>query len=114
MGSSPNAAANSAKAVAIEAPNAAEADRANPAAETGQVVAQKVEDDKKDIDETGENRLNVLNEKIQLIENRIKLLNEIILKLPKEFEVSVAKKMAICDCGQSSKLPFCDGTHSKL
>ena len=35
-------------------------------------------------------------------------------KLPKEFEVSVAKKMAICDCGQSSKLPFCDGTHTKL
>ncbi|MDE1045722.1 MAG: CDGSH iron-sulfur domain-containing protein [Nitrospinaceae bacterium] len=22
--------------------------------------------------------------------------------------------MAICDCGQSSKLPFCDGTHTKL
>ena len=81
-----NAAANSAKAVAIEAPNAAEADRANPAAETGQVVAQKVEEDNKEIEKTGENKLNDFNEKIQLIENRIKLLNEIILKLPKELE----------------------------
>nr|MBC8395981.1 hypothetical protein [Flavobacteriales bacterium] len=45
-----NAAANSAKAVAIEAPNAAEADRANPAAETGQVVAQKVEEENKEIE----------------------------------------------------------------
>ena len=33
---------------------------------------------------------------------------------PKEFVVTEAKKMAICDCGQSSKLPFCDGTHTKL
>ena len=35
-------------------------------------------------------------------------------KLPKEFEVSEAKRMAICDCGQSDKSPLCDGTHSKL
>lgn len=33
-----------------------------------------------------ESKLNELNEKIQLIENRIKLLDEIILKLPREFE----------------------------
>lgn len=33
-----------------------------------------------------EGKLNELNEKIQLIENRIKLLEEIILKIPKEFE----------------------------
>jgi len=55
-------------------------------AETGQGVAQKVEEDNKEIEKTGENKLNDFNEKIQLIENRIKLLNEIILKLPKELE----------------------------
>ena len=35
-------------------------------------------------------------------------------KSPIEFEVSQAKRMAICDCGQSSKLPFYDDTHTKL
>jgi len=35
-------------------------------------------------------------------------------KLPIEFEASQTKRMAICDCGQSSKLPFGDGTHTKL
>jgi len=35
-------------------------------------------------------------------------------KSPIEFEASQAKKMAICDCGQSSKLPFYDDTHTKL
>ena len=33
-----------------------------------------------------ESKLNELNEKIQLVEGRIKLLDEVILKLPKEFE----------------------------
>ena len=55
-------------------------------AEAGHGVAQKVEEDNKEIENTGENKLNDFNEKIQLIENRIKLLNEIILKLPKELE----------------------------
>ena len=31
-----------------------------------------------------------------------------------EFETSQAKRMAVCDCGQSSKLLFYDGTHTKL
>ena len=35
-------------------------------------------------------------------------------KLPKEFEVQEAKRMAICDCGHSDNLPLCDGTHSRL
>lgn len=36
-----------------------------------------------------ESKLNELNEKIQLIENRIKLLDEIILKLPRELEKTI-------------------------
>jgi len=35
-------------------------------------------------------------------------------KSPVEFEASQAKRIAICDRGQSSKLPFCDGAHTKL
>jgi len=35
-------------------------------------------------------------------------------KSPIEFEASQAKRMAIYDCGQSSKRPFCNGTHTKL
>ena len=35
-------------------------------------------------------------------------------KPPIEFEASQAKRIAICDRGQSSKLPFCDGAHTKL
>ena len=35
-------------------------------------------------------------------------------KSPMEFEASQAKRMAICDCGQFSKPPFCKGTHTKL
>lgn len=47
-----------------------------------------VKDYFKDTSTIGENegKLNELNEKIQLIENRIKLLEEIMLKIPKEFE----------------------------
>ena len=82
------AAAPPAQATQAAAPPAAEKAKAPTAqAEAAQAEEKKTkEDDKKDIDETGENKLNVLNEKIQLIENRIKLLNEIILKLPKELE----------------------------
>ena len=80
--------APTAQAAPTAAPPAAEKAKAPTAqAEAAQAEEKKVEeDDKKDIEETGENKLNVLNEKIQLIENRIKLLNEIILKLPKELE----------------------------
>ena len=35
-------------------------------------------------------------------------------KSPIEFKASQAKKMAICDRSQASKLLFCNGTHTKL
>ena len=37
-----------------------------------------------------------------------------LYKTRKEFQINEAKRMAICDCGQSDKSPLCDGTHSKL
>ncbi len=33
---------------------------------------------------------------------------------PLKFEITEAKKVAICDCKYTSNSPFCDGTHAKL
>ena len=51
-------------------------------------ILELIKDIFKDTSTKGENenKLNELNEKIQLIENRIKLLDEIILKIPRELE----------------------------
>ncbi len=35
-------------------------------------------------------------------------------KLPKEHEITEARRIAICDCGRTGNSPLCDGTHSKL
>ena len=35
-------------------------------------------------------------------------------KSPADIEVNEAKRMAICECGQTSNIPLCDGAHTKL
>jgi CDGSH-type Zn-finger protein len=30
-----------------------------------------------------------------------------------KFELGERKAISLCRCGQSSKIPFCDGTHAK-
>ena len=32
----------------------------------------------------------------------------------KECEIEEAKRVAICDCGQTGHSPFCDGAHSRI
>jgi CDGSH-type Zn-finger protein len=34
-------------------------------------------------------------------------------KLPREYEITEAKQVAVCDCGKTGTSPFCDGSHLK-
>ena len=34
--------------------------------------------------------------------------------VPKKFEMTESKQVALCQCKHTANAPFCDGTHSKL